>query len=84
MKGNPPPRYPPQAVERSLEGVVLVAAHIGPDGAVERVEILESSGYPLLDREARRAVESWRFAPALRDGVPVSSRIEVPIRFRIS
>ncbi len=84
MKGNLPPRYPVRARERAHEGVVLVMAHLDRSGEVVRVEILKGSGYTLLDREALRAVEAWRFRPALRNGVAIASRIEVPIRFRIS
>jgi protein TonB len=84
VKGNEPPRYPPQAAERALQGVVLVVAHLDRGGAVVRVEVVRSSGYAILDREALRAVGDWRFRPALKNGVAVASRIEVPIRFRIS
>ena len=84
VSNNAPPNYPRKAVERALEGVVLVAAQVDRDGTVVAVTILSSSGYAILDREALRAVESWQFRPALRNGVPVRSRIEVPIRFQIS
>ena len=52
-------------------------------GAVLETEVARSSGSAILDRAARKAVESWRFRPALRDGVAVASRVLVPIEFRL-
>ena len=83
VKGNPPPRYPVRAVERALQGVVLVLVHLDRGGQVTRVELLSGSGYAILDREALRAVGAWSFSPALQDGIAIPSRIEQPVRFRI-
>ncbi len=84
VRGNRPPRYPARAVERALQGVVLLVVHIDREGQVARVELKRGSGYAILDREAQRAVAAWKFCPALKNGNAIPSRIEVPIRFRIS
>jgi len=41
------------------------------------------AGFALLDREALRAVATWRFLPKLVDGAPVVSTLEVPVRFEL-
>ena len=84
VQGNPPPRYPARARERAHQGVVVVEALLDREGNVLEVKLLSSSGYILLDREALRTVGTWHFRPALRNGVPIASRVEQPIRFRIT
>ncbi|HPF13106.1 MAG: energy transducer TonB [Planctomycetes bacterium] len=59
----PEPTYPRLAEMRRWEGTALVRLHIGADGFVEQVTLVESSGYDVLDREALRALGRWRFHP---------------------
>jgi protein TonB len=80
--GNPAPRYPELAIDRGIEGTVLLMVSVTPDGVVRDIEVKKSSGSSLLDREAVRTVTGWSFLPALRLGHRVASRVEVPIRFR--
>jgi len=47
--------------------------YIDDEGAVTRVELAHSSGHDLLDRSARKALERWRFQPALRAGLATST-----------
>lgn len=51
-------RYPPEAKERLLEGVVLVLFSLNRPGELTDLEILASSGAPALDAEAARAVRA--------------------------
>lgn len=48
--------YPRAAAERGEAGVCLLKIVINQDGSVENAELLQSSGYPTLDREAVAAV----------------------------
>jgi protein TonB len=82
---NPAPIYPVEARRRAEHGTVLLRIKVAVDGAVELVEIAQSSGFDLLDNEALETVRSrWRFVPARRDGVAVESWCEVPIRFALT
>jgi periplasmic protein TonB len=63
--------YPPEALRRGIAGTVRLALRIGDDGRVVATEVLESSGFRMLDDAARRGVERCRFEPALRDGMPI-------------
>jgi protein TonB len=54
--------YPREA--RDEEGVVVLGFVAGRSGAAEAVELLESSGHPLLDEAALRAVTRLHDLPA--------------------
>jgi len=81
---NPKPDYPPDARRQRQEGVVLVNVEVGADGRAGDVSVGRSSGFPLLDDAAVRAVRRWLFEPARAGGVPVASRVEVPVRFSLA
>ncbi len=69
--------YPPVARKRGVEGEAVVAFRVANQGAAEAVELARSSGYPVLDRAATRAV---------RDAGPlpwVYGRLEIPVRFEL-
>ncbi len=72
------PPYPPDA--KGAKGDVAVTATITPTGEVSGVE-LASGVAPALDRAALGAAMSWRFRPAVRDGVPVASRVQLLFHF---
>ncbi|MGY1410224.1 MULTISPECIES: energy transducer TonB [unclassified Luteimonas] len=81
----PSPAYPRLALQRGLEGVVLLRILVGTDGRPLQVGIEQSSGHAVLDREALRHVQrNWTFRPALRDGQPVQAVGIVPIEFRLA
>lgn len=78
---NPKPAYP--AVSRRLgeKGRVVVRVLIGVDGAAQRAEIQQSSGFLRLDESAVNTVVKWRYVPGKRDGVPEAMWFNVPIDF---
>ena len=81
---NPLPPYPLVARRLGMEGVVLLEVVVAADGRAADVRIARSSGYPALDESALATVrDRWRFVPARREGVPVESRVTVPIRFKL-
>jgi len=80
----PAPTYPRAAIQRDLEGTVMLRVLVGTDGRPLEVGIERSSGHAVLDREAVRHVQrNWTFRPALRDGQPVQAVGIVPIEFRL-
>jgi protein TonB len=78
---NRPPRYPEDALRERIEGIVRVQVGVGRDGSVTDATVLSTSGHQELDAAALEAVRAWRFQPARLRGVPVVSRVVVPIRF---
>lgn len=81
---NPEPVYPVAARRRRQEGMVLLAVTVTSQGKAGRVELRQTSGFPLLDEAALQTVREWDFEPARRGNNPVESRIEVPVRYQLS
>lgn len=56
--------YPDQARRQLLQGSLVLTVAIVTDGSIESIELIQPSGFPLLDDAARRIVElSGPFAP---------------------
>jgi iron complex outermembrane receptor protein len=77
IEENRPP-YPADA--QAARGDVAVTATITSTGDVSGVE-LASGVVPALDRAALQAAMRWRFKPALRDGAPIASRVQLLFHF---
>lgn len=78
-----PPEYPAAAARSGVEGTVRVRVEVGADGKPTDVSIAQSSRSRDLDRAALAAVRQWTFQPAMRDGQPVASAVEVPVEFSL-
>ncbi|MFZ1887018.1 MAG: energy transducer TonB [Candidatus Binataceae bacterium] len=82
---DPAPFYPSRSRRRGEQGIVTLHVLIAANGAVERVELIASSGFRDLDDAALETVRSrWRFVPARRDGIAFESWVVVPIRFALT
>ena len=79
--GNEPPRYPWTARAQGHQGRVVLSVWVSPEGQADELAVLQSSGYPNLDRAAMEAVQRWRFKPARRGGVDAGSLLYVPVVF---
>jgi hypothetical protein len=80
---------PPQALatpdplleEAEANSKISVSFIIGTDGLVHSPLILESAG-PSEDRTVLHAVKSWRYRPALCNGVPTDAEAKVEFSSR--
>lgn len=75
------PPYPQFAREQGWEGTVVLRIRVNQGGSVDSVKTQKSSGFPILDESAVQSVKSWRFAPAQDGEFPISSTVDLPIRF---
>ncbi len=80
---NPAPVYPEIARQHRQEGLVLLEVAVTAEGKPSEISIKKSSGYRLLDQAALNAVRRWSFRPAEMASIPISSKVEVPIEFRL-
>jgi len=80
---NPKPRYPNAARRRGMEGVVELRVMVDSRGNPAAIEIKQSSGFQVLDREAVKAVWQWRFQAAKRAGMAVAGEVIVPLRYQL-
>ena len=62
-------------------GAVQLEVSVLPSGCVAETQVIASSGHTVLDRAARKAVSRWQFKPATSFGLPIGSRVLVPINF---
>ncbi|SMC99890.1 energy transducer TonB [Sporomusa malonica] len=77
------PAYPQAARKAGWEGSVVVRLLIDTDGSVESVSVKVGSGYGILDEAAVQTVKKWRFSPAKKGSVPITSFHDVRVRFRL-
>lgn len=81
IEGNRP-EYPALEADRREKGFVIIICTIGVDGRARdfAVELMTN---PAFAYEAVRAIEKWRWAPALKHGQPVAQKIRVPMHFNV-
>ena len=66
-----PPDYPPRAVERGIEGWVIVRFTITATGAVKDPVIVDAQPKGIFDQAVLRSIVRWRYNPKVEGGVPV-------------
>lgn len=65
------PTYPEAAIQRNLEGRVIVEFTITRTGSVSDVFVVEST-HPIFERPAIDAAAKFRYRPRVIDGTPVA------------
>jgi periplasmic protein TonB len=61
---------------------VVLDVEVNTSGDVVNPKVMRSLGLG-LDEKAIEAVSQWKFAPAMKDGSPVSVNVEVEVDFRL-
>lgn len=75
------PVYPPLARQARIQGTVRMEAIIGKDGSIQELKVI--SGHPLLIPAAQNAVQQWRYAPTMLNGVPVEVITTIEVNFTL-
>ncbi len=78
----PDPEYTDKARRKKLTGSVMVSAIVGADGHTHDVHAVTHLGMG-LDENAIKAVQQFRFRPAIYNGKPVAYRVNIKEDFRI-
>jgi len=82
---TPEPEYPGMARRLGLEGRVLLHVLMALNGIPEEVTVISSSGHPLLDKAAIKAIRSWRFSVNLAgSSLAAPPSIDIPVRFQLN
>ncbi len=77
-------KYPEQAVEEGIEGVVFVTFVVEADGRITGVTVLRGMG-GALDKEAVRVVSGMpNWMPGKQNGKVVRVKYNLPIRFMLN
>ncbi len=76
-------KYPVRAMERGIQGKVVVKFCVTAKGSVTMVSVLKSVDTD-LDKEAMRIIQTMNnFIPGKKDGVPVPVWYMIPITFSL-
>jgi TonB family protein len=80
---KPEPAYSEEARKAKYQGTVVLWIVVDAQGNVNSdVRVVKPLGLG-LDEKAIQAVQTWKFKPALRNGVPVPVRVIVEVSFRL-
>lgn len=79
---DPDPEYSEEARKAKYQGTVILAIVVDPSGHPRDVRVARSLGLG-LDEKAIEAVQKWKFAPGVKDGVPVAVQVNVEVSFRL-
>jgi TonB family protein len=75
--------YPKRAIERRVQGVVMLTLTVAADGTVTHAAA-DAEAHPLLRSAALRSADGWRFIPEQVAGRPVATRIRAPVAYCIT
>jgi TonB family protein len=73
------PEYPKVARQIGASGVVEIEATVGVDGRLKNPKVLK--GNQMLQKAAIDAVLQWKYKPALLNGKPVESPVQIKLNF---
>jgi len=76
------PEYTPEAKKAKFGGTVLVGCIVNEQGVPEDVHVVRGIGMGLNDK-AVEAVKQYKFRPALENGVPVPTALNIEVNFQI-
>ncbi len=75
------PEYPAMAKQMRLSGKVQVDCFIDPNGAVEKVQIL--NGNPLFSASITNAMKKWKFKPVEANGKAANAVASFAFDFKL-
>jgi TonB family protein len=75
------PEYPAEARGTEQAGDVVLRFSIDSHGDVTNTSIEKSSGFPLLDDAAAKALKTCRYEPAVKAGVAIESQAVITYRW---
>jgi TonB family protein len=76
------PQYSEEARRARYQGMVVLEAIVRKDGTVQIVRVVRSLGFG-LDESAAKALQQWRFRPAMMNGEPVSVTLNIEVNFNL-
>ena len=79
-----PPVYPRRALEREIEGCVMLQFTVTKVGSTKDPEVLWSQPSGIFDRSAMRSALKYKYKPQIRDGQAVEvPRVKTIVVFKI-
>lgn len=78
-----PPQYPERALQRGIEGRVLIEFTISKSGSVKDAKVIAYEPSQIFNKAALKAVKQWKYNPKIVNGKPVEQpgvRIAIPFK----
>ena len=78
-----PPQYPERALQRGIEGRVLIEFTISKSGSVKDAKVVAFEPSKIFNKAALKAVKQWKYNPKIVNGKPVEQpgvRIAIPFK----
>jgi len=79
-----PPKYPPRAANRHIEGWVKIEFTITTSGTVENAVVVEAEPAEVFDEAALKAINQWIFKEKIVNGVAVEQRAVQTLQFKLT
>jgi len=80
---KPPLVYPEQARLKGWEGTVTLRFEMLTDGTIGEIEVAKSSGHPILDTAAQKALKQWRHRPPNQQNQPETTWATLDFNFTL-
>jgi protein TonB len=77
------PRYPDEAKQFRIQGVVVLDAMISESGSISELHVARPVVGGGLEESAVEAVRQWRYLPTPKDGQPVSVGTCVTVTYEV-
>jgi protein TonB len=78
------PQYPQRALQRGIEGRVLIEFTISKSGSVKDAKVIAYEPSTIFNSAALKAVSQWKYNPKIENGKPVEQKgIRIAIPFRL-
>lgn len=79
-----PPQYPEKAMQRGIEGRVLIEFTISKGGTVKNPKVIAYEPSKIFNKAALKAVSQWKYNPKIENGKAVEQRgIRIAIPFKL-
>lgn len=76
--------YPQYAIDNELTGKSIIALVVYENGELHDITVKRSSGYPVLDKEAKRIISSMpKWKPGKQQGRAVRVSYLIPVTFKL-
>lgn len=78
-----PPQYPERALQRGIEGRVLIEFTISKSGSVKDAKVVAYEPNTIFNKAALKAVRQWKYNPKIVNGKAVEQpgvRIAIPFK----
>jgi len=78
------PQYPERAMQRGIEGRVLVMFTISKSGSVKDAKVVAAEPPDIFNQAALKAVSQWKYNPKIENGKPVEQPgIKIAFPFKL-